>query len=287
MAKKLLPIYNIDNFRRFTSENDFYANSIKRHIAEHHFTVTPHKHDFYLTVLFTKGSGTHDIDFTSYAVKPLSAFTLSPGQTHNWNLSKDIDGYVFFHTKNFYDEASIASIKNFPFFNSIHNPPVVSITNKNKINTLFAEIKVEYENNDPLKFQKLHALVTLVYIELSRSYNKKEAPKNQNYLSKVRQLEDLIDVNFKTMKHAHEYASLMAMSEKHLNRICKTCLNKTTADLITNRIILEAKRDLTHTNLTVGEVAEKLGYFDNSYFARLFKKKSGQTPIEFMKKNRH
>lgn len=287
MAKKILPIYNIDNFRHFSNENDFYANSIKKHIAEHHFTVTPHKHDFYLTVLFTKGRGTHNIDFTSYKIKPGVAFTLSPGQTHNWTLSKDIDGYIFFHTKNFYDEASIASIKNFTFFNSIHNPPVVSVTNKSKINTLFAAIKLEYESNEPLKFQKLHALVTLVYIELSRSYNKNEAPKNQNYLSKVRQLEDLIDVNFKTIKHAHEYASLMAMSEKHLNRISKTCLNKTTTDLITNRIMLEAKRDLTHTNLNVSEVAEKLGYFDNSYFARLFKKKSGQTPIEFMKKNRH
>ena len=79
----------------------------------------------------------------------------------------------------------------------------------------------------------------------------------------------------------------MAMSEKHLNRISKACLNKTTTDLITDRIILEAKRELTHSNLTVREIADKLGYFDNSYFARLFKKKSGQTPIEFIKKNRH
>jgi AraC-like DNA-binding protein len=212
---------------------------------------------------------------------------LSPGQTHNWILSKDIDGFVFFHTKNFYDEGSITSVKNFPFFNSIYNPPIVSVTNKNKIKTLFSEIRSEYERNDPLKPQKLHALVTLVYIELSRSYKETKTPENQNYLSKVRLLEDLIDLNFKTIKQANQYANLMAMSEKHLNRISKVCLNKTTTDLITDRIILEAKRELTHSNLTVREIADKLGYFDNSYFARLFKKKSGQTPIEFMKNNRH
>jgi AraC-like DNA-binding protein len=287
MAKKTLPIYNIENFRHFSNENDFYANSIKKHLADHHFTITPHKHDFFLTVLFTKGSGIHVIDFTSYKIKPGVAFMLSPGQTHNWILSKDIDGFVFFHTKNFYDEASITSVKNFPFFNSIYNPPIVSVTNKNKIKTLFSEIRSEYERNDPLKPQKLHALVTLVYIELSRSYKETKTPENQNYLSKVRLLEDLIDLNFKTIKQANQYANLMAMSEKHLNRISKACLNKTTTDLITDRIILEAKRELTHSNLTVREIADKLGYFDNSYFARLFKKKSGQTPIEFMKNNRH
>jgi len=287
MAKKSLPVYNIENFKHFGNENDFYANSIKNHLKEHHFTTTPHKHDFFLTVLFTNGIGIHSIDFKRYKIKPAMAFMLSPGQTHNWTLSKDIDGYIFFHTKNFYDKASVTSVKNFPFFNSIYNPPHVSVTHYKKVTALFAEIKNEYESNNPLKFQKLHALVTLVYIELSRSYKEKKIPENQNYLFKVRQLEDLIDANFKSIKQAHEYAALMAISEKHLNRISKICLNKTTTDLITDRIILEAKRELTHSKHSVSEVAEKLGYMDNSYFARLFKKSTKQTPLEFMKKNRY
>jgi AraC-like DNA-binding protein len=287
MAKKSLPIYNIENFRQFQDRNDFYANSIKKHLAEHHFTETPHKHDFYLTVLFTRGSGTHNIDFKSYKVEPGMAFMLSPGQTHNWKLSKDIDGYIFFHTKNFYDELSVTSVQNFPFFNSIHNPPFISIKNSNIIKSLFAQTKDEYETDKPLKFQHLHAQVTLIYIELSRLYKAKKQIENQSYLSKVRQLETLIDMNFRTIKYAGNYANMMAMSEKHLNRISKACLNKTTTDLITDRILLEAKRSLTHTTLCIGEIAENLGYLDNSYFARFFKKKTGETPLEFMKKNRY
>lgn len=289
MAKKSLPVYNIENFRHFNTQNYFYANSMKRHLEEHHFTATPHKHDFFLTVLFLRGSGTHEIDFTSYKIVPGTIFLLTPGQTHNWKLSKDIDGYIFFHTKEFYDETSVTSILNFPFFNSIHNPPIVSVNSKNinKIKNLFSEIKAEYSENNALKFQKLHALITLIYIELARLYKGKEISSNQTYLSKVRQLENLIDVNFKTIKYANEYANLLAMSEKHLNRISKSCLNKTTTDIISDRIILEAKRALTHTNLSVSKIAENLGYFDNSYFARLFKKKTGETPLNFMKKNRH
>jgi AraC-like DNA-binding protein len=89
---------------------------------------------------------------------------------------------------------------------------------------------------------------------------------------------------FKSKKYPHEYALLMNLSEKHLNRISKECLNKTTTDLIAERIILEAKRLLIHSKHTVTEVASELGYDDNSYFSRFFKKNSGETPVEFLNK---
>ena len=78
----------------------------------------------------------------------------------------------------------------------------------------------------------------------------------------------------------------MNLSEKHLNRICKECLNKTTSDLIAERIILEAKRLLIHSKHTVTEVAAELGYNDNSYFSRFFKKNSGETPIQFLTRHK-
>ena len=93
-----------------------------------------------------------------------------------------------------------------------------------------------------------------------------------------------IDVYFKTKKYAHEYASLMNISEKHLNRICKECLNKTTSEIIAERIIIEAKRLLIHKQHSVSEIAANLGFDDNSYFSRFFKKNCGETPIHFLKK---
>ncbi|MEO6303234.1 MAG: helix-turn-helix transcriptional regulator [Bacteroidia bacterium] len=289
MAKKDLPVYSIKKFQQFEETDEFYANNISRHLKEHHFILTPHKHDFYLVVLFTHGSGTHEIDFINYKVEPGSVFLLRPGQMHNWKLSKDIEGYVFFHTKEFYDSRSVTeNIQDYPFFNSIHNPPLILLKNKSleKIIGLFSEIKNEYEETNLLKTQKLHAQITVIYIELTRLYKIKQQTEKQSYLSKLRELEDLIDLNYKIIKYPFEYAAKMTMSEKHLNRICKTCLNKTTTDLITDRIVLEAKRLLTHSKLTISQVAEELGYLDNSYFTRLFKKKTGETPGEFVKRNR-
>ena len=78
----------------------------------------------------------------------------------------------------------------------------------------------------------------------------------------------------------------MNLSEKHLNRISKECLNKTTSALIAERITLEAKRLLIHSKYTVTEVASELGYDDTSYFSRFFKKNCGETPIQFLSKYR-
>ena len=49
---KILPVYNIKQFRHVDDENNFYANELIPHLTEHHFTAKPHKHDFYLLLLF-------------------------------------------------------------------------------------------------------------------------------------------------------------------------------------------------------------------------------------------
>ncbi len=288
MPKRNLPVYNIKDFSDYERENDFYANSMKRHLKDHHIILTPHKHDFFMTVLFTKGGGTHEIDFTNYKVAPGSVFMLRPGQTHNWKLSKESDGFIFFHSKDFYDSKSATEkVQDFPFFNSIHNSPHLLLKNKTKekIESVFFEIKKEYDENNVFKFQKLYSLVSLTYIELTRSYQPTKKIKSENYLSKLRQLEELIDENYKSIKSPHDYAQMMAITEKHLNRISNTCLNKTTTDLISDRVILEAKRLLTHSKLPVNAIANELGFDDNSYFARFFKKKTGQTALEFIRSN--
>jgi AraC family transcriptional activator of pobA len=291
MAKKELPVYHIEHFDQEHHEGSFYANTLQEHLEKHHFIHVPHKHDFYLSILFTKGSGTHDVDFTTYHVKPGYVFMLSPGQTHDWKLSKDVEGYIFFHTKDFYDQAySSVTIRQFPFFQSIYNSPLIVLKGQNQetITRLFKDILEEQLAQKPLKQQKLLALTNYVYVELSRCSLPAMAVEHQNvhYLGRVRELEGLVDLHYKSLKLPREYAALMNMTEKHLNRICKATLNKTTGQMIVDRIILEAKRLLVQTQLPVNRVAELLGYIDNSYFSRLFKKQSGETPLAFATRHR-
>jgi AraC-like DNA-binding protein len=264
-------------------------NNFLAHLRDHHFVNTPHKHDFYMVVFFTEGSGNHQIDFVNYKIKPGSVFFLSPGQSHSWQLSSDINGFVFFHSQQFYQQI-FTSLKatHFPFFASIYATPVLNLKNKfqKKITPIFEELLQEYQENNIMKLNKISALITLIYIELSRWYVPKEIPLvlNQNYLSKLHAVEAIIEANYSTIKSPKEYAAKMNMSEKHLNRICKTCLNKTTTQIIADRIIIEAKRALVINNNSITETAAMLGFFDSAYFSRFFKKHTNETPAEFAKK---
>jgi AraC-like DNA-binding protein len=292
VVNKQLPVYDIENFRYLGVESNFYANTFKAHLTQHHhFILAPHRHDFYVGMLFTRGSGTHQIEFNNYEIKPGYVFMIAPGEVHDWNLSKDIDGYIFFHTKEYFDlNFTYEKVDNYPFYCCLRNNPLIPLKNKSreKVDEVFKEIIDEYKRNELFKFQKISSLLNVLYIALSRIYLPERIlqNKNVNYLSKLKQIDQLIEKHFKEYKYPKDYASLMHMSEKHLNRICKTCLNKTASQLIIERIVLEAKRMLAFAEFSVSQIADELGYSNSSYFIRLFKKKTGKTPVEFLQKFR-
>lgn len=292
VVNKQLPVYDIEKFRYLGEESNFYANTFKAHLKQHHhFILAPHRHDFYVGILFTRGSGKHQIEFNNYSIKPGYVFMMAPGQVHDWKVSNDIDGYIFFHTKEFFDlNFTFEKVDNYPFFSCLRNNPLIQLKDKSleKVNALFSEIVDEYKHTEFLKFQKISSLINVLYIALSRAYlpDKIFQTPNLHYLGKLRHLEYLIDKHFKEYRYPKDYALLMHVSQKHLNRICKTCVNKTITQLIIDRIILEAKRRLAFGTSSVSQIAEELGYSSNSYFIQLFKKKTGKTPVEFKRKFR-
>ena len=81
---EMISILDITQFELDKSQKDFFVNKLPVHIFENQSKITkPHKHNSYLTILFTKGSGRHEIDFNSYEIKPGAVFLLAPGQTHH------------------------------------------------------------------------------------------------------------------------------------------------------------------------------------------------------------
>jgi len=286
-----LRVLNLEHFGNQDKVEGFYCNAIENHIITAHKNIHKlHKHNFYLTVLFTHGSGTHEIDFEIYDIKPGSVFFLNPGQMHHWELSEDIRGFIFFHSQSFYDLHFISTkINNYPFFHSIQNPSVLNLGGQHLsyFSGLFAQILNEMNSINVFKTQKILALIELIYIESTRLYINDEVlqtVKLNSYSDKFQQFERLVELHYKTEKSASQYADWLFISPKHLNRITQSMVNKTTTDIILERVFLEAKRELISKKISYGEIATDLGYVDYAYFSRLFKKKCGETPSEFLKR---
>lgn len=287
---EMISILDIKQFELNKSQKDFFVNEIPAHIFENQSKITkPHKHNSYLSILFTKGSGRHEVDFNSYEIKPGSVFLLAPGQTHHWELSEDIDGYIFSHTANFYDlHYSHNRIHQFPFFYSIQNTPFLFLKDENIkiIEPLFKKIFDEYLSTEAFQLQIILSYIDIIYVELSRFYlreNSQKIIKANSYSEKFQQFETLIEKNYTEEKSPSQYADWMNISPKHLNRITKTVIGKTASEVITDRIVLEAKRRVLHTKNNFSSIAESLGYDDYAYFSKLFKKASGLTPSGFLK----
>ena len=282
------PILNFSHFKDQNIEANFYSNRFVDHLLKNGDTIkSPHSHDFYVCVLFTKGTGTHQIDFNFYEIKPGSVFFLTPGQMHNWSFKEAVDGYIFFHSHSFYEEHyTQKSLANFPFYLSSLNSPVIQLKKEEtiEIQPLFESLLNSYRTNKVMKNHKILSLIDLIYIELSQlsiSNEENIVIKSKSYIDKLHQLEKLINLNYIENKLPRFYANEMNITPKHLNRISKELINKTTSELITDRIILQAKRLLTYSKDNYTEIARQLGYDDYAYFSRLFKQKSGYSPSKF------
>ncbi|WP_258098710.1 AraC family transcriptional regulator [Marinoscillum pacificum] len=284
---KSISILDINSFKDLEADS-FYCNVFSQHVKAHHKAITiPHKHNFYLCVLFTHGSGTHEIDFNTYKIKPGKVFFLKPGQTHHWVLSEDIEGYILFHSFDFYNlEFTTQSISDFPFYFSNHSSPTLHLNpiESSGIESLFKEILCENYQRERYKKQKINHLLGILYIELSRFYLAKSdqktanASKNNYYLH---QLESHLENNFSRIKSPAAYADLLNISVRHLNRITQELIGKSTTQVINERIILEAKRILLYKEIPLKDVSFQLGFEEYSYFSRVFKQYTGTTPKEF------
>jgi AraC-like DNA-binding protein len=100
----------------------------------------------------------------------------------------------------------------------------------------------------------------------------------------LKTFQKLIEKHFTELKLPMEYANLLYITPNHLNALCKEHLGIQAGEVIRNRIILEAKRQLINQQISITEISYSLNFKDNSYFSKFFKKQVGMTPEEFRKR---
>jgi AraC-like DNA-binding protein len=100
-------------------------------------------------------------------------------------------------------------------------------------------------------------------------------------LQLTKQFKTLVEENFGKMRRVDEYADLLYISSKHLEKTIKETLGVTPKQLIHDIVLAEAKLLLKQTDKTISEIAHDLKFEDQSYFSRFFKKHTLITPQEY------
>ncbi len=265
------------------SEERFSIRGIESLTSEGELIHNLHRHDFYFALFVNHGEGVHEIDFTSYHVGDHTVFFMRPGQVHRLVLQKGSSGFLLQFTQDFY-----AAREN------LSNPVLRKARSKNHwqlgkegFGRIFSTLNVvhqEFNEKQERYREVIQAYLEILLIELSRqSENSQEVVSEAKLYANERMeaLMELVENNFATQKQPSHYADMLNLTLYQLNAITKKTLDKTCSEIITERIILEAKRLLIATPNQVIQIADLLGYEDPSYFIRFFKKHTGHTPEVF------
>jgi AraC family transcriptional activator of pobA len=246
-----------------------------------------HRHEFYAFIIVTNGKGSHTIDFEEYEIISNRVFFINYGQIHAYNTIEQVKGFVVLFTEEFYNNVftgnekikSDTALNNFETFKDIPKEEIEDWVNL--LMMIEKEHAIKSASSDHVLCLYLKILV-LKYAELNRAF----APQSDK-LNRKQELVStyvaLINANYITKKTPAQFAPDLNITANYLNALCKEITGKSAGLLIKIRVILEAKRLLTHTDKTVSQIAYFLNFEDKSHFGKYFKNHVGKTPESFRK----
>lgn len=244
------------------------------------------RHNYFTLIWLKEGSGKVRADFSEYSFKGNSILAFSPYQPFMLSNTQNTKGVVIhFHSDFFcilkhHKEVSC----NGALFNNVYDPPITYLDDQSAqtLSMVVEQIKAEMQNPALAQYELLISYLKIFLITVTRIKTQEQPALKTTKDTKepfiLQKLKDAIEEHFKTKHSASNYADLLNISPKALAKITKNHFNKTLTELIAERIIIEAKRELYLTNKPVKEIASELGYEDEHYFSRFFKTNADISP---------
>ncbi|MBO0358849.1 helix-turn-helix domain-containing protein [Hymenobacter sp. BT186] len=285
MKPPALPVFTLESFPQGPARRQWYVEQLARHVANFPGISQPHAHNFYLLLYVTQGYGTHTIDLVSYNLQPGSLFFMTPGQVHHWQLSADAEGYVVLFEPDFYLLRYPGNrLFEYPFFQHAHPPVLYLPPNETEIQFLMERMWMEHVTPAPQQDEVFRSYLHLCLELAARHFPTAPAPapdEPRHAQQVLREFGASINQQFRVHREVQYYADQLHVSPNHLNALCRRQLGKTASSFIQERVMMEARRLLRHTDATVAQIADTLGFEDASYFSRYFRKHTGLTAEVF------
>lgn len=257
-------------------------------------TVNDEKHKPYIKILYLPANSSLTVDFKQFQTTSTSLFFINSNQHLELHQTGKGPGFFIYYNRDFYciqihdQEVACDGL----LFNNIFEMPMTELQEKEKdiIEQNFLRIQEELEIKASSQEEMIRTYLKQVIIRATRIWKQQhlgklnKAPTQE--LDFFRDFSRLVEIHFREKHTVADYADLLAVAPKTLsNKFNKLNLTQPN-EIIKDRILLEAKRLLTYSSMSVKEIAYDLGYDDPAYFNRLFAVKTGDTPVAFRKKFR-
>lgn len=266
------------------SINEFFIHSFKDYNVPLKLPLPPHKKTVNDIVIITKGKMKRSIGLQTFFLKKNDCLFTPKGAitTTEW-MSKNIEGY-FCH---FSDEylARFSLLQNWHTHSNknyfLHLSPLQI---KILMPLLDRILKIYNSNESQLTHRQLIPFYLSALMAEIIFWLQDEIKMSQWSHPLLPAFFEWIHLHFKQRESIKDLAARLNTSPNHLNKIVKKETGKTVSELINELIVLEAKVLLAEPQMSIGQVSHNLGFDDQSYFSRFFKKHTGISPGAYRKK---
>lgn len=290
-----MPALTIPNYQLYGEVSQwfmpeaFHIELLKTRCYAHDWQIKPHRHEKLSQLLFvTKGSGQVTVDGTMSEFKAPTVLFIPAMTVHEFLLNVGSDGYVL----SIFANEQQKLLSDLPALNNELSQPLHGDSRALKrantsLNQRLDEFYREYRVQLPGRLPLLKALLKVIYIDLYRVSEHKEhhrlsVESKDEHL--IKNMLSILEQEYGNHKDVGFYANKLNLTRAKLNLITKEVLGKSPHDLITARVLLEAKRHILYTNMSFAEISYLLGFADPAYFSRFFKKHCSETPAQFRKR---
>ncbi|WP_179335483.1 AraC family transcriptional regulator [Winogradskyella costae] len=248
-----------------------------------HNPYQPHRISFFALLIVTEGKGEHKIDLKTYNIQKGSVLKIAKGQVHAFQDHFQYDGYLVVFTEDFilkyFSKSSVGFISH--LYNYHISDPLVE--NSTLTDFFLARITEEIQSKYTYAEKEIIAkILELFLLKLEREAHKvSDETFNKTHHSVFINFKNLVEEHYIKTRNVKDYAQLLNISTKHLNTIVRVTTLNSAKHFIDNYVILEIKRVIFSSTISLKEVAYENGFDEVTNFTKFFKKHTGLSPKEF------
>ena len=281
MTKTAIPVFKLyGENQQWPTPDLLHCETISRRSRDYQWEVQPHRHADLCRLLYVhKGQAQLEIEGQRTVLSEATMQVLPPQCVHGFRFAEDVEGYIVTLAAPLvcHFQAQLGAMT--------HGLQAVGSYPANKdrdyLNGLFARLQDEYDNEQPAREMMLHALVSALVVWVGRQAILRRQPRVPRASAYFQRFTQLVEQHYREHPKIEELAHKLGISVSHLNGTCRELGGQPALQIMHDRQLLEAKRLLTYTHMTINEMSQVLGFSDPTNFSRLFRRRVGVSPKAF------
>ncbi|MFC0338416.1 transcriptional regulator, AraC family [Kushneria avicenniae] len=250
--------------------------------------IKPHRHtDLMHLLLLTAGSGSARLGDLAYRLTPPTLICVPDSISHDFHFSPDTEGHIVTLARPLVEYLQ-QHLPQAQVLQRAEHYPLTDRAEQAPLTALIEQLHIEYRHT-PMGQQEgreamLNAFIEAIVLQLWRRARWQPPPRRSISLrgeQHLQRYQALIEICFRDQPTVPQLAADIGISSTHLNDICRLLAGRSALQLLHERLLLEARRQLTYTRHSVATISEQLGFSEPGYFTRFFKRHTGETPRAF------